>query len=61
MNKMVSMLNEGKYASKNIYTFISKAMDELEEDGVNVINKAKARANAEAVYEASRKAQAMAL
>ena len=36
-------------------------MNELEEDGVKVINKDKARANAEAVYEASRKAQAMAL
>lgn len=61
MNKMVSMINEGQTTSKNIYTFINKAMNELEEDGVKVINKDKARANAEAVYEASRKAQAMAL
>lgn len=41
MQKMVDMVNEGDAVAKNIFAFVSKAIDALEEEGVKVISNAK--------------------
>lgn len=61
MNKMVSMINEGNNTFKSVLAFVSAAEEELREDGIEVINAAKAYSNLQNMIEAGKRQQMMAL